>query len=40
MSAVPKRTYTEAEYLAIERAAEFKNDIFNGNIFATAGASP
>jgi Uma2 family endonuclease len=40
MSAVPKRTYTEAEYLALERAAESKSDYFNGEIFAMAGASP
>jgi Uma2 family endonuclease len=39
MSAVPKRKLTEAEYLAIERAAEFKNEFFNGEMFAMAGAS-
>ena len=39
MSAVPKRKLTEAEYLAIERAAEFKSEFYNGEMFAMAGAS-
>jgi hypothetical protein len=30
---------TEAEYLKIERAAEFKSEFFNGEMFATAGGS-
>lgn len=37
MTAVPKRKLTEAEYLAIERAAEFKSEFFNGEMFAMAG---
>ena len=39
MSAVPKQKLTAAEYLAIERKAEFKSEFFNGEMFAMAGAS-
>lgn len=39
MSAVPKTKLTAAEYLARERAAEFKSEFFNGEMFAMAGAS-
>ncbi len=39
MSAVPKRKLTPAEYLAIEKKAEFKSEFFNGEMFAMAGAS-
>lgn len=39
MSAVPKSKLTPAEYLAIERAAEFKSEYLNGEMFAMAGAS-
>ena len=39
MSAVPKRMLTPAEYLAIERAAEFKSEFYAGEMFAMAGAS-
>ena len=39
MSAVPKRKLTAAEYLAIEKKAEFKSEFFNGEMFAMAGAS-
>lgn len=38
MTAVPKPKYTEAEYLALERAAEYKSEFYNGEIFAMAGA--
>lgn len=38
MSAVPKRFITPAEYLAIERQAEFKSEYLNGEMFAMAGA--
>jgi Uma2 family endonuclease len=31
---------TEAEYLAIERAAEFKSEFFEGEMFAMAGGKP
>jgi Uma2 family endonuclease len=40
MSAVAKRKLTPAEYLAIERAAPFKSEFFNGEMFAMAGATP
>jgi Uma2 family endonuclease len=39
MSTVPKRLLTPAEYLARERAAEFKSEFFGGEMFAMAGAS-
>jgi Uma2 family endonuclease len=31
---------TEAEYLEIERAAEFKSEFFDGEMFAMAGGTP
>src|SRR5436305_1257401 len=37
MSTVPKRKLTEAEYLAIERKAEFKSEFFNGEMFPMQG---
>ena len=48
MSALPKKRLTEAEYLAIENAAEFKSEFFDGvmyplhwdGITAMAGANP
>ena len=39
MSAVPKPKLTVAEYLAIEREAEFKSEFYDGEMFAMAGAS-
>jgi Uma2 family endonuclease len=39
MSAVPQRKLTAAEYLAIEKKADFKSEFFNGEMFAMAGAS-
>ena len=39
MTAVPKKKLTVAEYLAIERTAEFKSEFYNGEMFAMAGAS-
>jgi len=39
MSAVPKKKYTEAEYLELERASDVKHEFYNGEIFAMAGAS-
>ena len=33
MTAVPKPKLTPAEYLAIERAAEFKSEFYNGEMF-------
>jgi Uma2 family endonuclease len=38
MSAVPKKKLTPAEYLAIERQAEFKSEFYAGEMFAMAGA--
>lgn len=39
LSSQLKPTLTAAEYLAIERAAEFKSEFFQGEMFAMAGAS-
>jgi Uma2 family endonuclease len=39
MTAIPKRKLTEEQYLAIERAAEFKSEYYDGEMFAMAGAS-
>ena len=39
MSTLPKHKMTAAEYLVIERRAEFKSEFFNGEVFAMAGAS-
>lgn len=39
MSAVPKPKLTAAQYLEIERRAEFKSEFFQGEMFAMAGAS-
>ena len=36
----PLRRLTEAEYLELELAAEFKSEFFNGEIFAMAGGTP
>lgn len=35
----PKTYYSPEEYLALERAAEFRREYFNGQIFAMAGES-
>lgn len=35
----PVRIYTEAEYLEYDLHSEFKNEFFNGQIYAMAGAS-
>jgi Uma2 family endonuclease len=41
MAAVnPIHRLTEAEYLEIERRAEFKSEFFDGEMFAMAGGSP
>jgi Uma2 family endonuclease len=34
------RRLSEAEYLTIERSAEFKSEFFNGEMFAMAGGTP
>ncbi|HYH66678.1 MAG TPA: Uma2 family endonuclease [Urbifossiella sp.] len=39
MTALPKAKLTVAEYLAIERRAEFKSEFHDGEMFAMAGAS-
>jgi Uma2 family endonuclease len=39
MSAVVKPRLTEAEYLAFERASEFRHEFHRGEIFAMTGAS-
>jgi Uma2 family endonuclease len=36
----PLQRLTEAEYLEIERAAEFKSEFFEGEMFAMAGGTP
>ena len=36
----PSRRLTEAEYLEIERAADFKSEFFDGEMFAMAGGTP
>lgn len=38
MSALPQKKYTEAEYLAFERASETKHEFYRGEILAMAGA--
>lgn len=37
MSAIPKRKLTEAEYLDIERAAEFKSEFYDGVMYPMQG---
>lgn len=39
MSVQPKRDFTVAEYLAIERLAETRSEYFRGEMFAMSGAS-
>ena len=39
MSAAPKTRLTEAEYLAFERASEFRHELHRGEIVEMAGAS-
>src|SRR5215213_8042626 len=39
MSRLAERVYTATEYLALERAAETKNELVNGRIYAMTGAS-
>ncbi len=40
MAAIPKRLYTEAEYLELERAASERHQYVNGEIIAMAGGTP
>jgi Uma2 family endonuclease len=39
MATLAQQRLTAAEYLAIERAAEYKSEFYNGEMFAMAGAS-
>jgi len=39
MASVAKPYITEAEYLARERAAEFRSEYYRGEMFAMAGAT-
>ena len=39
MSALPQKKLSPQDYLAIERAAEFKSEFFDGEMFAMAGTS-
>ena len=39
MSAVPNRRLSVADYLAVENAAEFRSEYYDGEMFAMAGAS-
>jgi Uma2 family endonuclease len=39
MSTVPSKLLTEEEYLARERAAEFKSEFYRGEMFAMSGAN-
>jgi len=40
MASVPNYYLTPAEYLALERKAEFKSEYMDGVVYALAGASP
>ncbi len=39
MSALPKTRLNALQYLAIENAAEFRSEFFDGEVFAMAGDS-
>lgn len=39
MSTIPKTRYTPEQYLAIERAAQFRSEFLRGEMFAMVGAS-
>ena len=39
MTAQPRRRYTPAEYLAHERASDYKSEFYAGEVFALAGGS-
>lgn len=38
MTALPRRRFSEEEYLIIERAAGYKSEFWDGEMYATAGA--
>jgi Uma2 family endonuclease len=39
MASTVRKTYTPEEYLALERKAEYKSELINGEIYAMSGAS-
>ena len=39
MDTIERKTFTESEYLELERNADFKSEYYNGEIFAMAGAT-
>lgn len=39
MDSLARKFYTESEYLALEKSAEYKSEFYKGEIFAMAGAS-
>ena len=39
MDNLARKTFTESEYLELERKADFKSEYYNGETFAMAGAS-
>jgi len=39
LAAARSKQYTPEEYLALERAAQYKNEYFNGHIYAMSGAN-
>ena len=39
MDTIERNTFTESEYLELERKADFKSEYYNGEIFAMAGAT-
>src|SRR5438045_9617318 len=39
MPALPTTHYTPQQYLALERASEYKSELVNGQIYAMSGAS-
>ena len=39
MDTIERNTFTESEYLELERNADFKSEYYNGETFAMAGAS-
>ena len=39
MDTIERNTFTESEYLELERNADFKSEYYNGEIFAMAGAT-
>lgn len=40
MASLPDSPLTEEQYLRLERAAEFKSEFFDGQVFAMSGGSP